>query len=70
MNYKHVSSVREMVEYNPLHPNISMLILHNTLYFFPEVLTRRICSTIKSFFSFFFIFFILVTLICDSGEPL
>ena len=52
MNYKHVSSVREMVEYNPLHPNISMLILHNTLYFFPEVLTRRICSTIKNFFSF------------------
>ena len=70
MNYQHVSPVREMVEYNPLHPNISMLILHNTLYFFLKMLTRRICSTIKSFFSFFIIFFILVTLICDSGEPL
>ena len=36
---------------NPLHPNISMHILHTTLYTFPRVLTRRICSTIKSFFS-------------------
>ena len=32
---------------NPLHPNISMCILHT----FPDVLTRRICLTLKSFFS-------------------
>ena len=36
---------------NPLHPNISMHILHTVLYTFPKVLTRRICLTIKSFFS-------------------
>ena len=35
----------------PLHPNISMHILHTVLYTFPKVLTRRICLTIKSFFS-------------------
>ena len=36
---------------NPLHPNISMHILHTVLYTFLKVLTRRICLTIKSFFS-------------------
>ena len=36
---------------NPLHPNISMHILHNVLYTFPKMLTRRIWLTIKSFFS-------------------
>ena len=35
----------------PLHPNISIHILHTVLYTFPKVLTRRICLTIKSFFS-------------------
>ena len=35
---------------NPLHPNISMHILHTTLYIFPNVLERRICLTIKRFF--------------------
>ena len=35
---------------NPLHPNVSMHILHTVLYKFPWVLTRRICSTILSFF--------------------
>ena len=34
---------------NPLHPNISMHILHTVLYTFPKMLTRRICLTIKSF---------------------
>ena len=34
---------------NPLHPNISMHILHTVLYTFPKVLTRRICLPIKSF---------------------
>ena len=28
--------------FNPLHPNISMHILHTVLYTFPDVLTRRI----------------------------
>ena len=36
---------------NPLHPNISMHILHTVLYTFPVVLTRRICLTIKGFLS-------------------
>ena len=31
---------------SPLHPNISLQVLHT----FPFVLTRRICLTIKSFF--------------------
>ena len=35
---------------NPLHPNISMHILHSVLNTFPKVLTRRICLTIESFF--------------------
>ena len=36
---------------NPLHPGISMDILHVVLRTFPKVLTRRIWLTIKSFFS-------------------
>ena len=28
---------------NPLHPNISMHIIHTVLYAFLKVLTRRIC---------------------------
>ena len=36
---------------NLLHPNISMHILHTVLYTFPEVLSRRICLTVRSFFS-------------------
>ena len=35
---------------NPLHPNISMNILHTVLCTFPKVLTRRICLPIKRFF--------------------
>ena len=35
--------------FNPLHPNISMYILHTVLYTFPKELTRRICLTIKDF---------------------
>ena len=41
-------AVRKM---NPLHPNISMHILHTNLYTFSKVLIRRICLIIKSFFS-------------------
>ena len=37
---------------HPLHPNISMYILHTVPYTFPKALSRRICLTIKSFFSF------------------
>ena len=33
----------------PLHPNISMYILHTVLYTFPEVLSERICCQVKSF---------------------
>ena len=35
---------------NPLHPNISLQVLHTFLHTFPNVLTRRICLTIKSLF--------------------
>ena len=35
---------------NPLHPNISIFILHTVLCTFTMVLTRRICRTIESFF--------------------
>ena len=35
---------------NPLHPNISMHILHTVLYTFPKLLRRRICWIITSFF--------------------
>ena len=34
-----------------LHPNISMHILLTVLYTFPMILTKRICLTIKSVFS-------------------
>ena len=34
--------------FNPLHPNISMHILHTVHYTFSRVLTRRICLTIKA----------------------
>ena len=36
---------------NPLQPNIRAYILHTALCTFPRVLTRRICLTIKSLFS-------------------
>ena len=35
--------------FNPLHPNISLHILHTVLYTFPTELKRRICLTITSF---------------------
>ena len=37
-------------QHNPLHPNISINILHTVLSTFPKVITRRICLTIRSFF--------------------
>ena len=39
------------VSINPLHPNISLHLLHTVLRTFPKVLTGRICVTIMSFFS-------------------
>ena len=38
-------------EINPLHPNISMHILHIVLYTFPKVLMRRIFFIYQSFSS-------------------
>ena len=43
--------LKNILALNPLHPNISMHILHTFLCTFTKVLTRRICLTIKSFFS-------------------
>ena len=40
-----------VISLNPLNPNIRLHILHTVLYTFPKELTRRICLTIKSFFS-------------------
>ena len=37
--------------FKSLRPNIRLHILHTVHYTFPKVLTRRICWTIKSFFS-------------------
>ena len=37
--------------FNPLHPNIRMHIFQTVLCIFPYVLARRICFTIKRFFS-------------------
>ena len=48
LGYQYRTTVKMKVK-NPLHPNISMHILHTVLYIFPKVLTRRICLTIKSF---------------------
>ena len=52
---------------NPLHPNISMHILHTALYTFPTVLTGRICLLIKRFLPRWTFPFLLMTLVCDSG---
>ena len=43
--------VTQNLPVNPLHPNISMYILHTVLCTFPKVLTRRICVTVKGCFS-------------------
>ena len=51
----------------PLHPNISMHILHTVLYMFLKVLTRRICLTTKSLFYLVIILLILMTFMFDSG---
>ena len=48
---KFVDTPRYLVALANKHPNISMHILHTVLHTFTKVLTRRICLTIKSFFS-------------------
>ena len=52
---------------NPLHPNISMQILHTVLYTFPEVLTRRNVFKNQELYKLVIISLILVTLMFDSG---
>ena len=52
---------------NPLHPNISVHILHTFLYTFPEVLIGGICFKIKELYELLVIFLILVILMFDSG---
>ena len=52
---------------NPLHPNISMHILHTALYIFPKVLTGRICLPIKRFLPRWTFPYFVMTLVCDSG---
>ena len=44
-------TVRPIFSIDPLHHIISMHILHAVLYTFPMELAKRICLTIKSFFS-------------------
>ena len=39
----------QKITLNPLHPRISMHILHTVLYTFSKVLTRRICLTNNNF---------------------
>ena len=56
-----------MVFVNPLHPNISMLILHTVLYTFPEVLTRGNVLKNQELYKLVIISLILVTLMFDSG---
>ena len=45
---KDTTVTTQRVSINPLHPKISMHILHTVFYTFPQVLTRRFCRTIKS----------------------
>ena len=41
----------DFIWYYPPHSNIGMHILHHVLWTFPKMLKRRICPTIKGFFS-------------------
>ena len=56
-----------MMFVNPLHPNISMHILHTVLYTFPEVLTRGNVFKNQELYKLLIIFLILETLVFDSG---
>ena len=46
-----VAGSNDSPSFHPLHPNIRMHILHTALYTFSQLMTGRICLTIKSFFS-------------------
>ena len=46
-----VGSGKDNFVSKPLHPNISIYIYLTVFYTFCKVLTRKICLTIKSFFS-------------------
>ena len=46
-----LATASSLLALDPVHPNIIMHIQHSILYTFPEVLTWRICSTIKNVFS-------------------
>ena len=48
---KHVGFMLNVEIFNLVHPHIRMHILHTVLHTFPKRLTRRICLTIKSCFS-------------------
>ena len=48
--FPYLKHLRLWLYLNPIHPNISMHILHTFLYIFTEVMTRRICQKIKGFF--------------------
>ena len=53
--------------FNPLSPNINMLILHSVLYIFHVVLVGRICTNIKTVQSCMVIIsFILVSCMFDQ----
>ena len=56
-----------MMFVNPLHPNISMQVLHTVLYTFPEVLTRGNVFKNQELYKLLIIFLILETLVFDSG---
>ena len=43
-----VQSALVFLVLNPLHPNISIHILHTNLFTIAEVLTKRICDKIKA----------------------
>ena len=46
-----ISGSHAHTKVNPLHPNISMYILHSVLSTFPNKVIRKICIIINSFFS-------------------
>ena len=46
----HLTTVCFYWYFNPLYPGLRMYILYSVLYAFSNVLTRRICLTIKRFF--------------------
>ena len=55
-------------KFNPLHPVISMQVLHTVHYTFPLLLIKEnLCSNNQELLEFEIVSFILMTLMCDSG---